>query len=532
MAPDRTQNVHRLEPPLGVEHDKLEYKSAFDLPTSEGSTASERYLARLCQQSFLSLWAYPNTFTDEGMRSNRGSSGNEFADVLVVFGNDVVIFSDKHVKFHEDKSLDVAWQRWFKSAIARSVRQLHGAMSWAQRFPTRIYQDANCTRSLPVKMPIDGIARYHLVATTRGSADACIKFFQGGSGTLTVDSSLVGDEHASHPFALGRVNERKQFVHVIDEVALELVLRELDTAADFIRYLTARESFLNSAKRKVLAAGEEHLLAAYLANGHNDRHWFLPPDVDAESPSRIVFDESHWPSLASDPRYLAKKAADQVSYFWDALVDRFIKTAHPKYASAEATLEQQEHGLRLLASTTRFERRNLSEALLEIRRSAAGHPITMRARLYSSVQSPEIGYVFLIFPKLASSTYPEYRAERLACLQTYLMCARLKLKDASTFVGVAIDHPDKDYEGGSEDLGIFEFDETHDLEELRRIAKSAGILHEDSPLVRRRSSEYPEIDEQQYELPRDKTTSGKNVKRAKSKRKNARASRRANRKNR
>jgi hypothetical protein len=33
---------------------------------SEGTTASERYLAKLCQKSFLSLWSYPNVFRDQG----------------------------------------------------------------------------------------------------------------------------------------------------------------------------------------------------------------------------------------------------------------------------------------------------------------------------------------------------------------------------------------------------------------------------------------------------------------------------------
>jgi hypothetical protein len=47
---------------------------------SEGSTPSERYLAKLCDHSFLNLWSYPNVFIDK--RKGGKGDGKELCDLL------------------------------------------------------------------------------------------------------------------------------------------------------------------------------------------------------------------------------------------------------------------------------------------------------------------------------------------------------------------------------------------------------------------------------------------------------------------
>lgn len=154
----------------------------FDLPDSQGLNPSERILARLCRKSFLSLWAYPNLHTDEGKRNDVVTSSKEFTDLLVVFGNDVILFSDKHVAYDEGKPVEVAWRRWFKRAVRRSAHQLFGALNWLQRFPDRLFLDANCSRRIPIEIPGPSHARYHLVAATRGTFDACSRYYRGSPG--------------------------------------------------------------------------------------------------------------------------------------------------------------------------------------------------------------------------------------------------------------------------------------------------------------------------------------------------------------
>jgi hypothetical protein len=60
---------------------------------SKGSTASERLLADLGEQAFLNLWSYPNLFYDK--KQGGMGDGKELCDMLVVCGDDVIIFSDK-----------------------------------------------------------------------------------------------------------------------------------------------------------------------------------------------------------------------------------------------------------------------------------------------------------------------------------------------------------------------------------------------------------------------------------------------------
>ena len=103
---------------------------------AEGTTPSERALARLALKAFLSLWSYPNVYSDEGRSSGKGD-GKELVDLLVVFGTDVLLFSDKHCEFQLGADVKVAWPRWYKRAIEKSARQLAGAEHFLRRFPDR-----------------------------------------------------------------------------------------------------------------------------------------------------------------------------------------------------------------------------------------------------------------------------------------------------------------------------------------------------------------------------------------------------------
>ena len=93
---------------------------------SGGTNASERILTDLCRRSFLRLWAQTNIYTDEGFKNGKGAT-KELCDALVVFGNDVLIFSDKHILFQKDRPVDIAWPRWYRSAVVDSLGQLYGA---------------------------------------------------------------------------------------------------------------------------------------------------------------------------------------------------------------------------------------------------------------------------------------------------------------------------------------------------------------------------------------------------------------------
>ena len=74
------------------------------LSASGGLTASEKVLAELCDKSFLKLRTYPNLFR---------KPSKELTDLLVVFGNDVIIFSDKSCGYPNTGDADLDWSRWY-----------------------------------------------------------------------------------------------------------------------------------------------------------------------------------------------------------------------------------------------------------------------------------------------------------------------------------------------------------------------------------------------------------------------------------
>lgn len=102
-----------------------------------GVTPAERYLKDLCDHSFLSLWSYSGVYRDQGTTSAR-QIGKEVCDMLVVFENHILIFSDKYCEFPQSSDIDLNWSRWFRRAILASADQIFGAERWIRTNPHRL----------------------------------------------------------------------------------------------------------------------------------------------------------------------------------------------------------------------------------------------------------------------------------------------------------------------------------------------------------------------------------------------------------
>ena len=234
---------------------------------SQGTTHSERVLTRLARKAFLSLWSFSNLYSDEGRAGGKGD-GKELVDLLVVFGNDVLLFSDKQCAFPSDVDIAVAWPRWYKRAIEKSARQLAGAESFIRRFPTRVFVDRACETRLPVPLPDADVARYYLIAVTRGGHDAAATHFGGGSsGSPMLNTTLEGNDHFGRPFEIGFPLKGRRFFHVLDEVTVNILLEELDTVPDFIDYLSCKERFLCAGDVFVHVAALERAGIDHLPDG-------------------------------------------------------------------------------------------------------------------------------------------------------------------------------------------------------------------------------------------------------------------------
>lgn len=88
---------------------------------AKGVTPSEIYLNTLCERTFLSLWSYPCIYRDQ--KNNGKGDGKELCDMLVIFDEHVLIFSDKQCSFPSTGDLDLDWKRWYRKTIERSANQ-------------------------------------------------------------------------------------------------------------------------------------------------------------------------------------------------------------------------------------------------------------------------------------------------------------------------------------------------------------------------------------------------------------------------
>lgn len=472
-----------------------EKSGVFDISDAEGVNESERVLMKLCRKSFLSLWAHANLHTDQDMRDGKGSA-KEFADVMLVFGNDVVIFSDKHITYQSEADTSVAWKRWYKRAVTGSAKQLYGAKNWLERFPHRVFLDSKCTRPLPIQIPEISTVHFHLVAVTRGSAEACAKHFPGSVGSHVIQTGLDHNGYADHPFTTGPLDPSKEFVHIFDEISLEVLMHEMSTVKDFVDYLGARKAFLLRPNTVVKSAGEEQLIAAYLMHTDENISSFVP--VTEKAPDVITLDGTLYPSLLARPEYRAMHAQNRVSGFWDALIEKFIAVGDPTITALGANQQnhQTEIALRLMASECRFMRRELARNIFEMFELAKSGEYVRRARSLTSRQAPERLYIFLVCPKLEGQSYDEYRAYRAGVLLAYAKCAKLKFREASTVVALGFDHPLKDYEGASEDVCVFIHGEYTEEEraEVERLRTQLGIYAGAMAPTERRSYQFPEVE--------------------------------------
>ena len=461
----------------------------FDLSNSSGANESERLLIKLCNSSFLSLWAHPNTFTSEGKREGQ-SSGKEFTDVLVVFGEDVILFSDKHINYDETIDPQIAWRRWHKRAVVKSANQLKGAKSWIQRFPDEIYLDAACTRRLPVEIPKKDSIRFHLIATTRGTSKACVNKFGSRSGTLLINSSL-DLEDSSLDFQIGVQRETDKFVHVFDEDALDFAMKCLTTAPDFIEYLNARKELLCKAP-SIICEGEETLLATFLSQDRvfdSDR-WATP----TTEPQLIHLGGGIADDYFNSKEYASKIEADQESYLWDQMIEDFIKIGNPSYGKYEPIPNESiEYALRTMASENRLRRRTLTQAFKGLMQTAKSKPFQAVSRAAKMEDQPRKAYVFSAFPRHPAWSQDEYRERRRNYMTAYTSTVQVRFPDALQILALGVDHPIRDYDEHSEDLIVVETEPLTEqmLGELQKRADDFGFHRKESVMHYSSIKEYP-----------------------------------------
>lgn len=460
-------------------HEVIPIPESQPILRSEGLTPAERYLKRLSEQTFLSLWCYANPYREPG---------KELCDLLIVFGDHIVIFSDKNCRFTSTGDMFLDWGRWFRRGIKKSAKQIWGAERWIREFPNRIFLDSACVKPFPYPLPEPKKVKFYLVTVAHDIARHSTTLF-GGSGSLMIRSDIKGFSQHFEPFTIGDLDPTRTLIHIFDDTALNILMQTLDTISDFVSYLQKKENLLRSG-RQVFAAGEEELLAIYLKNlNANGEHDFVLP----VNHNRVAVLEGHWENFQKNPQRLAQVETDKVSYFWDYLIEEFNRNALARTSEYTwpPSFDSSEKVMRFLAAQPRFIRRMLAEGFLEIMRKTP--PNQRMLRVVPPWRDGDPYFVFLIFPFRQDRPYEQNRLVRRSFLEACCRVVKLKYPDAVDIVGIATESGRMERGEGSEDACYLDtriWTEENERE-ARELQSNLGILV--SPNQRPiRITEYPE----------------------------------------
>lgn len=435
----------------------------------DGTTPSERYLKMLCEKSFLSLWSYPNVYRDQGQKEGKGV-GKEVCDLLVVFDGDVIIFSDKSCAFPETGDVKVDWARWRNRAIAKSVNQLYGAERWIREHPQRLFLDPACKQPFPIDLGSVRDLRFHRVVVALGAGDRC-RSYHGGSGSLMYISGMEARE-PNAPFVVWGCDQTKGLVHIFDDVSLSIVLKELDTTADFLSYLRFKETLFTPA-RKVISTGEEEMLAYYLRrHGERGPTGTFPDEGNTDL---LLISEGLWTHLQADPVYSRWKDVSAPSYVWDKMIEAFSRSILDRTTlPSDDTVAEQERRVRALARPKRMVRRGLAVAFADLFRSFSPGRANFRSVIPDGQK--DTGYILLLVPPRRDDE-PEgsYRAARTRLLFSYCMVFSWKHSELRHVIGIAT--ASREATVGSEEIAYIDRAEwsPQDDAEAERLQQEYGL---------------------------------------------------------
>jgi hypothetical protein len=399
---------------------------------SQGFTPTERLLAELCEKSFLKLWSYPNPQKEDG---------NELCDLLAVFENHVFIFFDRESRQFEKLDSDpmANWARWKRKVIDDQTRTAHGAERYI-RSGRKIYLD----RKLDILFPIpfdSSTLTVHKIVVAHGAKEACKGFSdQNVYGSLGI--AYADRTGAPFPMPFFVELDRNNPVHVFDSHNLELILSELDSFFDFTQFLDAKLAAIRTLDA-LTYCGEEDLLAHYFLNYDKaaNRH-FIGVRNQGEL-NGLWIGEGEWKDFIKKQEYHAKKTADEVSYFWDGIIQRTCQNVLDGTILGDANLLRGPSAIHEMAKEPRFTRRALSEAMiLAIRNFPDQKAPVMRNVSFMPSFYEDKGYVFLQLKVDQITDYEnDYRPKRRALLEIACGAAKNMFKHLNKVIGIAIDAP-------------------------------------------------------------------------------------------
>lgn len=275
--------------------------------------AAEQFVSNLAHRTFLQYWCFPNPKDEDGDRK-------EICDLLVLFSDTCLIFSVKNYRFTGEHDA------YFKKTVAKAARQILGA-------ERKLFASGRDIR---------------VNHTQRGS------YLVNRSQYRQIYRIIVnvGVGYDYHP--LVEVQKQK-WISVFTSSAIGTIMGELDTVADFAKYLADRETYLKKLKAITVVGTEADLCATYLRKG---RTFPLSEEILGKEYDGVFLEiDGEWNEYDKNPSVKWKRQRDRNSYFVDELVEREL-----------IPRKVPESILRELLSFSRLKRRAISNAFIDFAR--------------------------------------------------------------------------------------------------------------------------------------------------------------------
>lgn len=243
-----------------------------------------------------------------------------------------------------------------RKSIAKSAHQIDQAERWIRTYPNEIFLDARCTEPLPISLPAPDRMRVHRVCVALGALDRAEA--ETGRRSLMVKLAASNGEEA---FTVGKIDQARGWVHVIDEDTLPVLLKELSTTPDFIHYLDSKTKLFDDG-RFAYAEAETDILANYLWSGRTFPfrtplialawsllkaafrcdgslrksflwNWRKCPPVA----TRVRLEPGLWDKVETSAAFLSGCRENEISTFWDDLIEYIIGTISMRLSNSAMT---------------------------------------------------------------------------------------------------------------------------------------------------------------------------------------------------
>lgn len=354
---EKAENTHRSEKGIGAMGD-----------FNNCVTKSEKNITDITRNSFLNYWTIPNPFKKQN---------EELCDVLIVFQNNIILISDKERDSKEksfSKEIEDIKKKWrnFGKPLRHSKNQLFEAKEWIINNPEEIYFDNMCRNKIPVKIIINQNTKFHMITTVSNWSDIAIHFLNN-DGSLKINTSerfLNCKER--YEFTLQNLFKEDIFLHMFDEINLNLIFKELDTIPDFLDYLNERENFFKECKDKnitIQSNSESNLLGQYLLGLQDkNRNRILFFDKDYINDSLYIFEDNIYEKSKQTQQEIKFDEVKNISYLIDAIITNMSAIGSRGLKFIDITQEEEinlREGLEYLVSLDRIHRKEISEAIYQ-----------------------------------------------------------------------------------------------------------------------------------------------------------------------